>query len=1451
MEGGGNEIEEIKQLCNKIETSKDKTRIKASKELIQKLSGKKPELLKYTIFETMMNKLYESDQKIYFDLTMNLFEINSSEFGIFREKLLNKTMKKILDCNTNESIIRDISLITNYGKNLLNLKNKKILIQYIFFKCLLKEKMFNHKKLWMIIENIICQNNNIDINIIQVEFYCNICVMLSFTLKHRNDINNDVLDSIIHISGYYLLNLEVNNYLITKNIILMLLYIIPYKEEIILNFFKKKPFKFLQIINELLKDYHTMENHFSYSDIQKFFLFNDEYLSEIINEKEEESIYKLFERNCNIKSIINSNIKLINEHIYDFIHILFTEYKNVKFDKENQNIIKIDDVFFFEYIIKILRNNKDNNELLDKVILNLNSFIMKNGNNLFEQWKYIFKIINDFFLVKNDDIIELYNNREELFESIEKLYQEENYFGNFNDLKDIVTKITVFKNEILVNFQINLLLKDSKSFLSNIEKVIVKLINNYPNFSFCKNYLIEILINNYNYAFISEGIESEKIKLIDNLMFKYFSNFLKSFNNIESNYILFGHLISIILTKTSDLNYFETYLDILVHLNLDTGDNITISNNFSINIIRELFENLCLNWDTIKLRNFLKYFFGKENRNDVKILKYGVRLIKNIIVDEAFQIITPNHNYSPLIINYKNPEIEKQKEKLDKEHFKKFKKDFYLPFIKFKHIKIYQALNHQLLGNTKNLSLIKDILIYYITSLKSFFFLKEVNLEELILIIAKDEDISKISLGKDITRCILEIFSLLNYQLNTNLISDDNIINNQSIFKIHNNYSLSTKIIFSLLNSWNKLNDENLSYLKNYPKQNFFDTKFNTVPIWTGQLTLSQSLSFICEFIKILKCYLFSLTDKFNKIKKEPSFYSKLSSFDETLKEKLIKEYGNNDLNKIIDEIIHFMMDSLFFVLISKEYSISIISLLYEIRDLIVNFGDDKILNVIYIILMIGWPTYQDNITNNFDKFFFTKFNMRQIKKEKYYQIDLKSENKDLLNSLIGNEYVQFFADITCLYYLEKIEFSKTMWETIKNIFPEKEKQKNREIIFLSMVKWNLMTRTKRTNLSDIKADNNSLIYIGNNNLIIIIPKTKVSCEICFKNFFVDIHYSISSNYQKNKKVNKSKDDNYVSYTKENYLFPEKDFSITDEDLQEMNLNSKEIFLHLINNTGGLIEDYTLIQEKNLNKVIDNISQLDLYSPFLTYFCGIIYFPNIKNYNLDEILFYKGQVSSSFVNFLGKIGDLYDINLKENLLIEVGNTLKKKNESQYILCYKDSLSQIIFHVTNLLNEDNIKEIIFEDEISLIWMENPQIETNLFISKFPSDKIYIFIVIFPVTETHYFVKRYYNSNLSESFRDLIDKIFLDEIIININNINSLYQILKMILQIKEMIKYEKYHLEHLNSLEQLPRRFSFGIIEKKIMTFHKQIDNFLIGNNFTKRKEIISEIIKVVQNNKIN
>ena len=64
---------------------------------------------------------------------------------------------------------------------------------------------------------------------------------------------------------------------------------------------------------------------------------------------------------------------------------------------------------------------------------------------------------------------------------------------------------------------------------------------------------------------------------------------------------------------------------------------------------------------------------------------------------------------------------------------------------------------------------------------------------------------------------------------------------------------------------------------------------------------------------------------------------------------------------------------------------------------------------------MIGWPYYHDNITNTFDKFFFTNFNMKQFKKEKYFQIDFKNDNKekDLLNSEIGNEYLQFFCDIT------------------------------------------------------------------------------------------------------------------------------------------------------------------------------------------------------------------------------------------------------------------------------------------------------------------------------------------------------------------------------------------------------------------------------------------------------
>ena len=122
------------------------------------------------------------------------------------------------------------------------------------------------------------------------------------------------------------------------------------------------------------------------------------------------------------------------------------------------------------------------------------------------------------------------------------------------------------------------------------------------------------------------------------------------------------------------------------------------------------------------------------------------------------------------------------------------------------------------------------------------------------------------------------------------------------------------------------------------------------------------------------------------------------------------------------------------------------------------------------------------------------------------------------------------------------------------------------------------------------------------------------------------------------------------------------------------------------------------------------------------------------------------------------------------------------------------------------------------------MENPLINLDLFLSKVPINEILIFIVIFPVTETHYFIKRYYSNGVKYSFIYLIDKIFVNEMIININNINSIYLLLRMIMEIKEMIKYEKYHLQHINS-KIIKKNISLDTIPKKYNAFQKQINNY--------------------------
>ena len=100
------------------------------------------------------------------------------------------------------------------------------------------------------------------------------------------------------------------------------------------------------------------------------------------------------------------------------------------------------------------------------------------------------------------------------------------------------------------------------------------------------------------------------------------------------------------------------------------------------------------------------------------------------------------------------------------------------------------------------------------------------------------------------------------------------------------------------------------------------------------------------------------------------------------------------------------------------------------------------------------------------------------------------------------------------------------MFKVLSNIFQEEEKENNREVIFLSLAKWNLLTRTKRTNISYLTIEKNSKVFLGNNNLIIINPKNKLNYDIIFKNFFADIFYNVSYGYEKNKK--KKNKNNYI-----------------------------------------------------------------------------------------------------------------------------------------------------------------------------------------------------------------------------------------------------------------------------------------------------------------------------------
>jgi hypothetical protein len=292
------------------------------------------------------------------------------------------------------------------------------------------------------------------------------------------------------------------------------------------------------------------------------------------------------------------------------------------------------------------------------------------------------------------------------------------------------------------------------------------------------------------------------------------------------------------------------------------------------------------------------------------------------------------------------------------------------------------------------------------------------------------------------------------------------------------------------------------------------------------------------------------------------------------------------------------------------------------------------------------------------------------------------------------------------------------------------------------------------------------------------------------------------------------------------------------------NLNSETSLkeIKMINNSNIIMQHLTnLLCEQDFRFQLlepnahleDYIQSLDNTPVYHTFNCGVIYVPNKSNKyfikikffnflfllgNLSEfdIFTYEGDVSENYIKFLSSLGKLFS--LKDNPHIYTGGLNKTGANGKYAIYYQDNIFQLLFHVSNLIkneykaskSENDVrgqrdmiltkeefkkkehltqlhnlrKKIIGNDNVNIVWLENPyqDFDPNLIIS----GAILVYLVVYPLSETHYLIKIKYNTRSRFNLIEKVPIYFPEDICVEAESLTK--ELTKMSIQLNLLISY---------------------------------------------------------------
>lgn len=1242
---------------------------------------------------------------------------------------------------------------------------------FLTFECLLSEE-FQQDYVFAMIQNIL-KNFSDKISKFLIEFIVDCLIIIGF--KHINmmrdltdpnqlDEQKKYMKSIFPILELYLSIPNEKKNSIIRNIVdiyCIFVYIDrDYSWKSIRSFLNIEPEKIMRNFLEII---HNDNISNTFTDLKEYTYYynadDEEFGTPGYFKKIEffETAHKTFMSKVDIKSLLIKHKSRKISGSCMFIGMTLWGYERIE-------SIQIPYTIVLSHFSKWIYNS--HSRIDQEIILCIRRLICKYGETLSDEWNEIFKIMS--CIPKWDKSELLHKNFVRILDDIKILIVSKKFFGKISDYTQILDNLKYYENqnESLILTKIRLKLSTYCFFISNLESVIIEYLLNSKS-ERVKNYIIEIIRLNYTNSY-SYNKKNVKINMIENLLFKHFTSLLFSFENQE-NLNLFSQLITDICLLTSDLKFFEKILNniMMIHnqYKMYSNENDKFKYIFSfqkytlINIYNKIsntFQSdkiICVNK---KIYNLIK------NKCDITLLMNLLNFFKNFNINKDYELILQNNhlgNYknlpSSIVTNFKVQKTKKNK-KVGYDNFKVKKINIYEPYIAFKHNKVYDLLMKLIVQDETNTFICEEVMEFLSIHLNTTYFFKGLKLERLLNVIVELDDIKKYATRKRFIDLIIEILINCSFHLNGGSLSKDsssgfnslnigsntkeNKVVQETIIEINDeflkekilNFSINgiksfMNIIKSMMNTYRKIVTSSITPQINSNKNSTTSleqcTSSISINIVTENMDIYQTnnqtntnvnfkivVYYIKKFLNLISIYLSTFQDSIenlNVLINQKNIFNYYSGNNINLINSP-NQSANKKLSELINTLIEILFDMRNLVLFKSSIAVSILFMIMNNKELFIQSGEDNIIKIIYLVLNIGWPNYENEIS----KYFTECFN---IKNKKFENEKIRPQEKPIIK-----EYINFLADIVCLYFIEKSSQGRLLLNILNSIFKNNIFNNNqrsnsstiRENIFLDLSKWQIHSKTNRDNiLSEFKSriPFYSQIYLGKQSIIMIVPVDSTTSHILVRNPISNLLMTVNTNLDQilnedldtvdilTKIINKKQDKKYTydslspsaKAVNKELLFqtpkqkPGHKFSNSSMNINEISI-SEESEEFSLRNVSLIFSD---LKQKPIREMSPKIKCKDFYLKGNSN--NII--PELYKSNSDTNVIYSGVNNGEFK----KEGSLHN------------DYIQNLTSGKYPFSYINNSNIILQQLTNLLGESDFKfqmienSTLFEDYIKSI------------------------------------------------------------------------------------------------------------------------------------------------------